>query len=326
MSFSSKAKNDLARLTSEDRCCHMAELSGILRVCGSLKPGSLGVGALMATENAAVARLVFTLFKKTFGIHAEVLASVNKTLNKGHTYTIRIAGAEEALKALRIIEENEGALVIPQGVPSQIIKKSCCRRAYLRGVFLGSGSVSDPEKAYHLEFVTHDGQYAESLKALINTYELNAKIVSRKQNEVVYLKEGDQIVDMLNIIGAHTALLAFEDVRIIKQMRNSVNRIVNCETANLSKTVEASLRQLEAIEIVRDTIGFGALSDSVSEIAMLRLDNPDMTLTELGALLTPPVGKSGVNHRLKKIEKIADRIRNNQEEDHDNQGDFSNER
>lgn len=308
MSFSSKAKNDLARLTSDNRCCHMAELSGILRVCGSLQPGLGGVGALVVTENAAVARLIFTLFKKAFSVHAEVLASVNRTLNKGHTYTVRLVQAEETLKALGIIEQSEDGIAIHSGVPKSLLKKNCCRRAYLRGVFLGGGSVSDPEKAYHLEFVTHDPDYAESLRNLINSYELSAKIVSRKQNTVVYLKEGDQIVDMLNIIGAHTALLAFEDVRIIKQMRNDVNRIVNCETANLNKTVDAAVRQIRAIEIIKNTIGLSSLPDVLAEIAELRLENTDLTLTELGALLSPPVGKSGVNHRLRKLEKIAETI------------------
>lgn len=287
----------------------MAELSGILRVSGSLQPGLGGIKALLVTENAAVARLIFTLFKKTFGLHVEVLAAVNRTLNKGHTYTVRLSDAEETLKDLEIIDTNEEGMAIHLGVPTKLLKKSCCRRAYLRGVFLGSGSVSDPEKAYHLEFVTHDPTYAESLRDLINSYELNAKIVSRKQNTIVYLKEGDQIVDMLNIIGAHTALLAFEDVRIIKQMRNDVNRIVNCETANLNKTVDAAVRQIHAIETIRSTVGLSSLPDTLAEIAELRLENSDLTLTELGALLSPPVGKSGVNHRLKKLEKLAESIR-----------------
>ncbi len=311
MSFSSIAKNDLARQISDDKCCHMAELSGILRVSGSLQPGSGGMRASLVTENAAVARLIFTLFKKTFNAHAEVLASVNRTLNKGHTYTVRLNQAEEALKAMEIIDTSDEGTVIHLGVPSKILRKSCCKRAYLRGVFLGSGSVSDPGKAYHLEFVTHDPGYAESLRDLINSYELSAKIVPRKQNTIVYLKEGDQIVDMLNIIGAHTALLAFEDVRIIKQMRNDVNRIVNCETANLNKTVDAAVRQIQAIELIRNTIGLSSLPDTLAEIAALRLENTDLTLTELGALLSPPVGKSGANHRLKKLEKIAESIKNN---------------
>lgn len=310
MSFSSKAKNDLARLISDDKCCHMAELSGILRVSGSLQPGSGGMRAFVVTENAAVARLIFTLFKKTFNAHAEVSASVNRTLNKGHTYTVRLNDAEEALQSMEIIDAGEEGTVIHQGVPSKLLKKGCCRRAYLRGVFLGSGSVSDPGKAYHLEFVTHDLTYAESLRDLINSYELNAKIVSRKQNTIVYLKEGDQIVDMLNIIGAHTALMAFEDVRIIKQMRNDVNRIVNCETANLNKTVDTAVRQIQAIRLISSTMGLSSLPDNLAEIAQLRLEHTDLTLTELGALLSPPVGKSGANHRLKKLERIAETIKN----------------
>lgn len=312
MSFSSKAKNDLARLTSENRCCHLAELSGLLRVSGSLQPGVGGVGALIVTENAAVARLIFTLFKKSFGVHAEVLASSGKALNKGHSYTVRLPQVEEMLKQLEILEEGADGLAIFEGVPERLLVKECCRRAYLRGIFLGSGSVSDPEKAYHLEFVTHDPVYAEALKDLVNSYDLNAKTVSRKQNTVVYLKEGDQIVDMLNIIGAHSALLAFEDVRILKQMRNDVNRIVNCETANLNKTVDTAVRQIQAIETISGTIGLEGLPDALAEIARMRLAHTDLSLTELGALLSPPVSKSGVNHRLKKLERIAQTITANQ--------------
>jgi len=309
MSFSSKTKNDLARLTTEDRCCHQAELSGLLRASGSIRPRAGGMGALVVTENAAVARLIFSLFKKTFGIHAEVLASVNRVLNKGHSYTVRLPDASRVLEELEITDNIDGGLSIRQTVPQKLLRKNCCKRAYLRGMFLGGGSVSDPEKAYHLELVAHDPIFAESLKKLVNGFHLSSKTVQRKNNWIVYLKEGDQIVDMLNIIGAHGALMAFEDVRIIKQMRNDVNRLVNCETANLNKTVEAAVRQIQCIEYIRDTAGLSYLPENLLEIAELRLENPDVSLTELGDMLNPPVGKSGVNHRMRKIEQIGEKLK-----------------
>lgn len=196
-------------------------------------------------------------------------------------------------------------------VPLFLMKDTCCKRAYIRGAFLGGGSVSDPEKkGYHLEFITHSEEYGESLKTLINEFGLESKLIDRKANHIVYLKEGDQIVDLLNIIGAHKALLDFENVRIVKQMRNDVNRLVNCETANLNKTVNAAMRQVQDIELIESRVGLGALPDGLSQLAELRLEQPEASLKELGELLDPPVGKSGVNHRFKKIHKFAESLVN----------------
>ncbi len=192
----------------------------------------------------------------------------------------------------------------------RLIKKRCCKRAYIRGAFLGGGSVSDPEKIYHLEIVTHSDSYANSLCSLINEFGLNAKTIERKNNYVVYLKEGEHIVNLLNIIGAHSALLDLENIRIYKDMRNNINRIVNCETANLSKTINAAVRQIENIRYIEDSYGLSNLSPSLREVAELRLNNPDASLRELGEMLNPPIGKSGVNHRLRKLDKIAEELKN----------------
>ncbi|HOO13287.1 MAG TPA: DNA-binding protein WhiA, partial [Bacillota bacterium] len=149
----------------------------------------------------------------------------------------------------------------------------------------------------------------EDLKELINGFGLNSKIVERKGSFVVYVKEGEQIVDLLNIMGAYSALLKFENTRIYKDMRNNVNRIVNCETANLTKIINASVKQIENIEYIRDTVGLGSLPPNLREIAELRLNYPDASLKELGQMLTPPLGKSGINHRLRRIEELAEGIR-----------------
>jgi len=212
------------------------------------------------------------------------------------------------LQELGIIE-NDGLFNIHYGVPDKIIKNESCKRAYIKGAFLGGGSISNPEKTYHLEFVTHDQDYANELSDLINSYKLNSKVIQRKNSFVIYLKEGEQIVDLLNIIGAHNALLELENIRIMKEMRNNVNRIVNCETANLSKTVNAAVRQVESIKLIQNEIGLDRLPKNLKEVAKLRLAFPDESLKELGAMLNPPVGKSGVNHRLRRIEKIADELR-----------------
>ena len=183
------------------------------------------------------------------------------------------------------------------------------RRAYIRGAFIGGGSISNPEKTYHLEFVTHSEEYAVDLSKLINSYGLNSKVIQRKNSYIIYIKEGEQIVDLLNIIGAQSCLLELENIRIMKEMRNNVNRLVNCETANLSKTVNAAVRQVESIKLIQSQIGLQRLPKNLREIAELRLNYPDESLKELGEMLDPPVGKSGVNHRLRKIEKIAEELR-----------------
>ena len=185
----------------------------------------------------------------------------------------------------------------------------CCRRAYIRGAFISVGSVNDPEKNYHMEFVLANASSAEQLKDLINSFGLDAKVVERKEHFVVYLKEGEQIVDLLNIMEAPLALMDLENVRIMKEMRNDINRKVNCETANLNKVVGAAVKQLEDIEYIEEKIGLSSLPEQLEEIARLRLEYPDKSLKELGSFLSTPVGKSGVNHRLRKISNIAEALR-----------------
>ena len=189
-----------------------------------------------------------------------------------------------------------------------LIKNACCRRAYLRGVFLCAGSMSDPAKGYHLELVTSNERKAFQIQTMIREFELDAKIIRRKKYFVVYLKEGSNIVDFLNICEAHVSLMQFENERIVKEMRNSINRRVNCETANISKTVNAAAKQISDIEKIRDKYGFVNLPENLREVAIVRMEHPDASLKELGQYLTPTVGKSGVNHRLRKLSEIAEQI------------------
>ncbi len=310
MSFSSITKNELVRKMFEKRCCQFAEISAMIRMSGSIQLAGLKrVNVRIATENPAIARLVFTLFKTSFNVHTEVSVKKNRILKKSNTYVIIITKANDILHKLGIIEYENESFNINYKIPRNLLKNECCKRAYLRGAFLGGGSVSDPEKTYHLEFVSHNEEFSKELMELINGYDLNSKVIIRKNNYVIYLKEGDQIVDLLNIIGAHNALLNFENVRIVKEMRNSVNRIVNCETANLGKIVDAALRQVGNIEYIQKTEGLKILPDNLREIAELRLENRNASLKELGEMLTPVVGKSGVNHRLRKIEKISEDLK-----------------
>ncbi|QSZ28143.1 DNA-binding protein WhiA [Aceticella autotrophica] len=313
MSFSSVTKNELSKIYPPDICCKIAELAALTRSIGTISIyGHQRMSLSFITENASVARLIFKLIKDIFGITSEVMVKRNSHFKKSLSYLILIpekSYAETILKVVKILNNGEDGIKLNYGIDKDIIKYKCCKRAYLRGVFLGGGSLSDPEKGYHLEFITQNIAHAKDLKGLINSYHLHSKIIARKNNYVVYLKEGENIVDILNIIGAHKSLLNFENIRVFKDMRNKVNRLVNCETANLTKTINASIRQIENIDYIKQTVGLNNLPDSLKEIAEIRLKYPDISLKELGQMLVPPVGKSGVNHRLRKIEEIALKIK-----------------
>ena len=213
------------------------------------------------------------------------------------------------IQAEQLQQQIDGALKV-QG--DRLLARSCCKRAFLRGAFLASGSISDPQKSYHFENVCQEEAQAQLLQELYHSFELDAKIVQRKKYYIVYLKEGAQIVDALNVMGAYVALMNLENVRIFKEMRGSVNRIVNCETANINKVVGAACRQMEDIHYIQSKIGLDELPPSLKEMALLRLEYPDSSLKELGELCNPPVGKSGVNHRLRKLGEIAMKLGRNQ--------------
>ena len=291
MSFSGKIKEELAGHIARARHCNLAELSALTEMSGEFRVGTdESCGLMIHTENLAVARKVFTLLQKTFNIRTDIIVRRN-TVKGSSSYHIYAKGGE--LLAIR----------------QAIVQAVCCKRAYIRGAFLASGSMSDPSKAYHFEIVCEENRQAEHLRDMINSFDLDAKIVKRKKSYVVYLKEGSQIVDILNIMEAHVALMELENIRIVKEMRNSVNRKVNCETANINKTVSAAVKQKEDILYIRDTIGFEKLPKGLREAALARLRYPDAPLKELGALLEHPVGKSGINHRLRKLSEMAEKLR-----------------
>ena len=240
-----------------------------------------------------VARKCFTLLEKTFNIKNDIV--VRRNAGKDN-YSYYIYAKGEELMAIR----------------DTIVQAVCCKRAYIRGAFIASGSMSDPSKSYHFEIVCNDMRQAEHLRDMMNSFDVDAKIVQRKRTYVVYLKEGSQIVDILNVMEAHVALMELENVRIMKEMRNSVNRKVNCETANINKTVSAAVRQMEDITYIRDQIGFEKLPEGLRDVALTRLAYPEAALKELGQLMANPLGKSGVNHRLRKLSEIAQQLREQQ--------------
>ena len=296
MSFSSEIKEELSRQIPAARHCRLAEAAGILSFCSHVTEGVQGPHSVkMHTENLAVARKYFTLLRKTFNIDMSVSVKQNQSVRASRSYDVTSYADLSAVKHI-------------------LVQNLCCKRAFIRGAFLASGSVSDPEKGYHFEIVCNGETEAERLQALIGSFAIEARITRRKNHYILYIKEGSQISDMLNVMEAHVALMNFENVRILKEMRNSVNRQVNCETANLNKTVSAAVKQIEDIRYIERTIGFERLPENLAEIAELRLEQPGTTLKELGAMLRPPVGKSGVNHRLRKLSMIAEELRDNKEE------------
>lgn len=312
MSFSGEVKEELSRQFHKSRHCQIAEIAAILGFVGRLEDVQGRKILRIYTENLSLARKYFILMRRTFHANVSIAVRQNVYLRKSRIFVISLLVPDEVRKVLLAVKwQNEnGKDIRSEGVVNRLlVQNSCCRRAFIRGAFLSAGSMSDPEKSYHLEFVCSDQQKAEHLREIINSFEMEAKIVLRKKSYVVYLKEGAQIVDMLNIMGAHVALMNLENVRILKEMRNSVNRQVNCETANINKTVSAAVKQVEDINYIKSVRGLDSLSDGLREIALLRLEYPEAALKELGSYLEPPVGKSGVNHRLRKLSEIAEGLR-----------------
>ena len=318
MSFSKKVKEELSKQFSSGRHCQIAELSAIISLCGKIIITERERYILrINTENITVARKYFTLIKKTFNINTEICIKSSSSLKKNRLYSIILLNHEAVIKILqatKIMDEN-GEIGENLSVQNnQVIQKACCKRGFIRGAFLATGSISDPAKAYHFEIVAPNETKAILLRDVINTFGIDAKIVLRKRHHVVYIKEGSQIVDILNIMEAHVALMDLENVRILKEMRNSINRQVNCEAANINKTVTAASKQIDDILYIKQSIGFEDLSESLHEIAHLRVEYPEASLKELGDLLSAPIGKSGVNHRLRKLSLLADDIRGQKEE------------
>lgn len=277
-------------------CCARAELAAVFCMNGA----DGGPTERIATENAAFARRVYNLIRWIFGVQPEIIVKKNHRRKTRASYYVRFDA--DALA-------NAGAA--GPGCLQKFVKKKCCKKAALRGAFLAGGSVADPEKLYHLEIYCKKVEHANFFYEIMAYFNLNPKVTERTDYNVVYLKDSERIADFLNATGAHRALLSLENTRILKGVRNSVNRAVNCETANLEKTVNASLRQNANIAYINEMIGFDALPENLREIAALRSGNREISLRELGLLLSPPLGKSGVNHRLRKLDAIAEQIREN---------------
>lgn len=299
-SFSAIAKNEICQLRSDD-CCIIAELAAVTFVCGNISINADGLHMKYNTENMAVAKRIFSTVTRILKLDADVEVKDNR-LKKRNTYTVVVKNAGLLLDVLGLPSD----FLLEARIPADLFEKDCCKVALLRGAFLGGGSVSNPRKNYHFEFVVNAEPFADQLLATLRHFGIRAKKIRRKQNFVVYLNEGDSIAALLTRIGAHASILNFENVRILKETRNNVNRAVNCETANINKTVNAAMAQIHSIQAIDQSIGIEKLSDSLREAAYLRLDNPQASLQELCEMCGAT--KSAMNHRFRKLNAIANSL------------------
>lgn len=311
VSFASETKKELIQLETDD-CCQKAELSALIRMNGVISLSNRGMVLDFATENAAIARRTLSLIKSLYETEVDLLSRKKMKLKKNNVYIIRIKkNAREITEDLGIM----GPTGFVLGAAHELLERECCRRAYMRGAFLAGGSVSNPEtSSYHFEIFTLDAEHAEDLKDLLNTFDLNARVLQRKKGYITYIKEAEKIGDFLRVIEAYTAVLNFEDVRIFRDIRNSENRLNNCEIANETKTLTAAGRQIANIELLDEVYGLGTLSEKLQYVAGLRLEFPEENLNYLAEIATErghKLTKSGINHRVRKLNELADEIREN---------------
>lgn len=316
MSYASETKNELARIEPEKKCCMLAEIAGFMRFAGSV--GLAGGGKfriVMATPNLAIVRHYKKLIKAYFDVNTEISIGANESFArslkgaKANEYFIKIEpenNSEMILREMGILMVREGMNALSDGIYDGLIKTKCCRKAYLRGAFLAAGTVNNPENSYHYEIITGSEILAKDLRRLINTFvDITAKIVERKKGYGVYLKAREQIADTLAIMGASKQYFDYLDVIMRKDMVTAAKKAEQLDLVNMDKAIKAAEKQTEEIRLIADTRGLDSLSPKLREVALARLDNPDLGIEELGQVLNPPLSKSGVNNRLRRISEIA---------------------
>ncbi|MGB4505282.1 MAG: DNA-binding protein WhiA [Syntrophaceticus sp.] len=310
MSFSVQVKDEVARLPFQRTCCQRAELAAFARVVGVVRLGKKKT-LVMTTELPAVARRIFLLSKNLGWDRVIVVRKYSRPRHR-RLLTVQINLKQEHQFLLQDLGFVDSSMMPRDYLDPRILEGNCCKRAFLRGCFLGCGFLGTPSRAYHLElfFKTHEG--AQEVMETMGCFGLLPICRERRGGYEVYLKDADQVSEFLRIIEAHQGVLQFENCRVLKDMRNQVNRLVNCETANLNKTVETGLKQVAVIKEIDSMAGLGILRPPLRELAELRLQYPEASLAELGQLLLPPLSKSGVNHRFREIYRIAEQLRQEQ--------------
>ncbi len=310
MSFSTTAKNQIISQELKKPCCQKSFIAAIMKVSGSIFLGH-GLGGNMvriSTDNGSIIRKLFLYLKQLYGISPQIMVAKRNTLKKNNRYFLELTENEKISHILQDLGLFNGAGENYADLSYPIFKKDCCRRAYLMASFAISGSVTDPQKAYHLEMTFSEEAYADYMIELLKPYDIHAKRTMRKNQWVVYMKDAESISHFLIVIGAHSAVLHFEETRIVKEIRNNVQRVMNCDEANTNKTIDAAEKQLENIRLIEEKRGLKSLPEKLKEIAEIRLEYPEESLSEI-AIMLGNISRSGVNHRFRKIEQIADQIR-----------------
>lgn len=294
-SYSKRVKSELLRIMPEKEHCRIAEAAGLFYMAGSVIYEEETIASIDLEKG--LLKKYFTLLKKT-----NIVCSYGVGQKE-----IRGEEADEFLSLVGYDRDRPGRL------PEEILSRDCCRKSFLRGAFLASGSVTDPDKGYHLEITARGEEEAHGIITVMASFLCDGKIILRQERPVVYLKESGKIADMLTAMGASAAMLDLENTKARKEINNTINRKVNCETANIGKMVDAAVREINDIKLIEEKIGLDNISPRLAETARLRLSHPDLPLQELGKMHEPPVGKSGVNHRLRRICKMASDIRDQEE-------------
>lgn len=311
MAYTADVKSELMQSPVLKDCCAGAELTALLLLSGSISLCGLGRYRLtFGSENAAVVRYCFTQLKRAFALAPEIRAVRSNQRGEHIRYQLQLEGEEAAglLDRLGLLDPKQ-LLGIRMRPGRAILSRECCRKAYLRGAFLACGWISQPEKAYHFEFAAPDEEQAKTLQELIARWDVQARISARKSQQIVYVKKSEDVETLLGVLGASSALLTFENVRIMKGLRNDLNRQMICDDFNTDKTVRAAAQQLDDIAVIEKYLGLGKLPASLRQVAEARIASPDATLSQLGELMDPPAAKSAVNKRIRRLGELAQKLR-----------------
>ena len=314
MSFASDARGELARELCPQICCARSELTAALLSSGGISYRGKNRYSLSLTAAGAVVRRYFALLKQFWGVTTQIRTLVSESLN-GQTRYQLVIPEEDSLHLLeetKLLDEN--ALFGVRQMPDpEMVKSACCRKSFVKGAFLMCGAVSNPDKEYHLEIAAPTEEFAQFVIEMMNYFEIPAKKTCRKAKYVVYLKRAEEISSMLTLLGASNSVLHLENVRIKKDVSTQVIRQMNCDTFNINRTMNAAEAQIEEIRYLDEEIGLDKLPQTLREIAEVRINNPETSLSGLGELLNPPISKSGVNGRLRKLSELARKLRAGEE-------------
>ena len=319
MSFASNVRAELARELCTDKCCSRAELAAALLASGgiSYRFGKAQNYAIsITTAEAAVVRHYFQLLKRHFGVSSQIRTLKSDSLNGMTRYQLVVPDDDVQM----LLEET--GLLDPEALfgislvpPEKLVAYACCKKTFLKSAFMLCGGITNPEMQYHIEIAAPTEDFANYVIEMLKYYEIHAKKACRKSKYVVYLKKSDDVSDMLTLMGASQSVLALQNVRIKKDVSNRVNRQLNCDNSNINRIMETALLQIEDIRYIDSEIGLDKLPLALRDIAEARVNNPATSLSGLGDMMTPPIGKSGVNARLRKISEIARKLRCGEELD-----------